>query len=281
MALDRLRPANPAVLSMPGAWRFKLDHGASPAVNGELPADAAIPDFATPAAFNPSEAGWTNIPVPANWEVEGFSQLTYQDRTRTPADDIGLYRRLLDIPASFAGQTVLWHFDGVYDGAEVFVNGQRVGYHESGFTAFDMDVTKAIKPGQRNLMAVRVYKNTSTSNLEKGSFWCLGGIFRETYLVALPQLHVDDLTVVTDLDAEYKDATLKSAVRVAGPVGAHFVVTGELYSLDGAKVTTPAMSQAGDIGADGAATVNLSANVTAPKLWNAEKPNLYYVLNST
>ena len=61
----------------------------------------------------------------------------------------------------------------------------------------------------------------------------------------------------------------------------NIVVTGELYSLDGAKVTTPAMSQAGDIGADGAATVNLSANVTAPKLWNAEKPNLYYVLNST
>jgi beta-galactosidase/beta-glucuronidase len=277
MAVDRLRPANPAVLSMTGAWRFQLDHGASPAVNGELPADAAIPGFATPAAFNPSEAGWTNIPVPANWEVEGFSQLTYQDRTRAPADDIGLYRRLVDIPASFAGQRVLWHFDGVYDGAEVFVNGQRVGYHESGFTAFDMDVTKALKPGQRNLMAVRVYKNTSTSNLEKGSFWCLGGIFRETYLVALPQLHVDDLTVVTDLDAQYKDATLQSSVRVAGPAGAHFVVTGELYSLDGAKVAIPPASQAGDIGADGSATVNLSAPVTAPKLWNAEKPNLYYV----
>jgi hypothetical protein len=77
MAVDRLRPANPAVLSMTGTWRFKLDHGASPAVNGELPADAAIPDFATPAAFNPSEAGWTNIHVPANWGVAGFSQLTH------------------------------------------------------------------------------------------------------------------------------------------------------------------------------------------------------------
>ena len=37
------------------------------------------------------------------------------------------------------------------------------------------------------------------------------------------------------------------------------------------------MSQAGDIGADGSATVALSAPVTAPKLWSAEKPNLYYV----
>ena len=236
-----------------------------------------MPDFATAAVSDGASAGWTNIPVPANWEIEGFSMLTYQDRNANPSDDIGLYRRLVDVPASFAGQRVLWHFDGVFDGAEVFVNGQRVGYHESGFTAFDMDVTTALEPGRRNLFAIRLYKKTSTSNLEHGSFWCLGGIFRETYLVALPQLHVDDVTAVTDLDARYKDATLNSAVRVAGPAGAHFVVSGELYSLDGSKVATSAMTQAGDIGADGSATVNLSAPVTAPKLWNAEKPNLYYV----
>jgi beta-galactosidase len=279
MAVDRLRPGNPAVLPMTGVWRFRLDHGASPAVRGEIPADASVPDFATDAVSDGASSGWTNIPVPANWEVEGFSMLTYQDRTGNPSDDIGLYRRWVDVPASFAGQRVLWHFDGAFDGAEVFVNGRRVGYHESGFTAFDMDVTTALEPGRRNLFAVRLYKKTSTSNLEKGSFWCLGGIFRETYLVALPQLCVDDVTVVTDLDAQYKDATLKSIVRVTGPAGAHFVVTGELFTLDGAKVETAAMSQSGDIGGDanGSATVTLSAPVTAPKLWNAEKPNLYYV----
>jgi hypothetical protein len=64
----------------------------------------------------------------------------------------------------------------VYDGAEVFVNGQRCGYHESGFTAFDIDVTKALKPGQRNLMAIRVYKKTSSGALDHGDFWCLGGM---------------------------------------------------------------------------------------------------------
>jgi len=272
--VDRVRLGNTNVLPMTGVWRFSLEHGASPAIRGEIPADAAIPDFAT---TNVSDAGWTNIPVPANWEIEGFSMLRYKDRLGNVSDDIGLYRRLVDIPANFAGQRVLWHFDGVYNGAEVFVNGQRVGYHESGFTAFDMDVTQALKPGQRNLFAVRVYKKTPSSNLDKGCYWCLGGIFRETYLVALPPLHVDDLTVVTDLDAQYQDATLKSALRVAGPVGARFVLAGELFTLDGAKVALPATSQAGEIGADGSATVNLTAPVTAPKLWNAEKPNLYYV----
>jgi beta-galactosidase/beta-glucuronidase len=272
--VDRLRPGNTNVLPMTGNWRFRLDHGVSPAVKGELPADAAIPDFASPDS---SDAGWTNIPVPANWEIEGFSILTYQLRGGDLSDDIGLYRRWVNVPASFAGQTVLWHFDGVYDGAEIFVNGKRCGYHESGFTAFDIDVTKALKPGQRNLFAVRVYKTTSTSNLERGSFWCLGGIYRENYLVVLPPLHVEDVRVVTDLDARYKDATLTSTVRVTGSSGAHFVLSGELYSLDGVKVAIPAMSQTGAIGADGSAIITLSAPVTAPKLWSAEKPNLYYV----
>jgi len=165
--VDRLRLGNTNVLAMTGTWRFNLDHGISPAVRGELPADTPVPDFAT---TNGTDAGWTNILVPANWEIEGFSTLTYQERTGRLSEDIGLYRRWVDIPANFAGQTVLWHFDGAYDGAEVFVNGQRCGYHESGFTAFDMDVTGALKPGRRNLFAVRVYKKTSTSNLEKAAF---------------------------------------------------------------------------------------------------------------
>jgi beta-galactosidase len=275
--VDRLRVGNPAVLPMTGTWRFKLDHGISPAVRGELPPDAAIPDFATLGA---SDADWKDIPVPANWEVEGFSIPTYQERTGNQSDDIGLYRRWVQIPASFAGQRILWHFDGVYDGAEVFVNGQRAGYHESGFTAFDIDVTAALKPGRRNLMALRVYKKTSSGSLDKGDFWCLGGIPRETYLVAVPPLHVDDVTVVTILDGQYKDATLKSTVRVAGPAGARFTLAGELYSLDGTKVALPPMSQAADIGADGSATVVLTTPVAAPKLWSAEKPNLYYVFYS-
>ena len=144
--------------------------------------------------------------------------LTYQDRATNQANqstDIGLYRRLVDIPASFAGQRVLWHFDGAFDGAEVFVNGQRCGYHESGFTAFNIDVTKALKPGQRNLMAVRVYKKAPPAVWTKASFWCLGGIYRETYLVALPPLHVDDVTVVTDLDGSTR--TPCSSRRSASP----------------------------------------------------------------
>jgi beta-galactosidase len=277
--VDGLRIKNPAVLSMNGDWRFKLEHGVSPAVAGVMPAstEGAAGVF---AATDANDKDWKSIPVPANWEIEGFSRPTFQDRGNNSSDDIGLYRRSVNVPANFAGQQVLWHFDGVYDGAEVFVNGRRVGYHESGFTAFDIDVTPALQPGKPNLFAVRVYKKTPSGNMDKGDFWCLGGIYRDCYLVALPSVHVDDITIRTDLDAQYKDATLKTTVRVVGKAGSKVTVTGELYGFDGKVVSLPAMQQGGTTDANGVASLTLEAPVKSPKLWSAEKPNLYYVVLS-
>jgi hypothetical protein len=55
--VDGLRLANAAVLPMTGTWRFKLDHGKSPAVKGELPADSSIPAI---AALDASDADRKN-----------------------------------------------------------------------------------------------------------------------------------------------------------------------------------------------------------------------------
>jgi beta-galactosidase len=276
--LDRLRVNNPAVLPMTGTWRFKLEHGSSPAVKGVLPApDAATGSF---AAASLNDQDWKDIPVPANWEIEGFSMPTFQNRGNGASDDIGLYRRWVDVPGSFSGKKVLWHFDGVYDGAEVWVNGQRAGYHESGFTAFDIDVTSALQPGKSNLFAVRVYKKTPSGTMDKGDFWCLGGIYRDNYLVALPPVHIDDVTITTDLDENYKDASLKAQVRVVGPAGSPSNLRGLLYGLDGTRISIPEMVLSSKIGADGTANMTLTAPVQSPKLWSAEKPSLYYVVLS-
>jgi beta-galactosidase len=277
VTLDKLRSDNAAVLSMNGTWRFKLEHGMSPAENGVLPESTNTADGRF-AAAGMSDADWKNIPVPANWEIEGFSRPTFQDRGTNASDDIGLYRRLVEVPANFAGKQVLWHFDGVYDGTEVFVNGQRVGYHESGFTAFDVDVTRALQPGKRNLFALRVYKKTPSGTMDKGDFWCLGGIYRDNYLVALPPLHVDDVTIVTDLDTNYQNAILNTTIRLVGQAGAWFNVAGELYGLDGGRISTPSIRRQGIIGADGTTTLTFRTPVKSPKLWSAEKPNLYYIV---
>ncbi|BCM88924.1 beta-galactosidase [Abditibacteriota bacterium] len=220
-----------------------------------------------------ADAAWDNTPVPSNWEMLGYSVPTYN----TVDNTVGLYRRTINVPATWAGRRIYWRFDGALDGAEIFVNGQKAGYHESGYTAFDVDVTGLLKPGQSNLLAVRVSKTTPSYEADTGDYQSMGGIYRDTSLIAVPQTHVHDITVQTPLAPNYRDATLNTQVQVMGKAGQAITVNGRLLGSDG-KPTPVQFSATSSLGPDGLGTINLSAPVTAPKLWSAEKPNLYYVV---
>jgi beta-galactosidase len=226
--------------------------------------------FAGPGA---PDADWDKIAVPSNWEMLGYSLPTYNAVDNT----VGLYRRWVDVPKAWAGRRIVWHFDGALDGAEVFVNGHRAGYHESGYTAFDVDLTGLVRPGARNLFAVRVCKSTPSSDCETGDFQAMGGIYRDTSLIAVPVTHIHNLTVRTPLSADYRDATLTAAVQVMGTPGDAVRLSGALFGSDGMR-TPVQLSGQGRVGADGTATVLLRAPVKAPRLWSAEKPNLYYLV---
>ena len=231
---------------------------------------AALDAFAS-AGYD--DAGWDRISVPSNWEMLGYSLPTYNSVDNT----VGQYRRIVTVPAAWAGKRVYWHFDGALDGAEIFVNGQKAGYHESGYTAFNVDLTGLIQPGKPNLFAVRVSKTTPSDDCETGDFQAMGGIYRDTSLIAVPQTHVSDITVRTPLSANYKDATLQTQLKVAGAPGQNIVINGRLMRGSG-QATGVHVFGMGRIGANGTAQIAMSAPVKAPALWSAEKPNLYYVV---
>ena len=235
-------------------------------------AAAAENSFAS-TTFN--DAKWDTVSVPSNWEMAGYSIPTYDSVDNT----VGLYRRVVDVPAAWAGKRVYWHFDGALDGAEVFVNGQKAGYHESGYTAWNIDLTGLVKPGQKNLFAVRVSKTTPSDDCETGDFQAMGGIYRDTSLIAVPQTRIDDIVVRTPLAANYRDATLATQVHVAGTPGQAVAVTGKLFRRNGQPAGV-SVSGSGRLGPAGTARIAMSAPVKAPALWSAEKPNLYYVVFS-
>lgn len=238
------------------------------------PPPAAEPDGAELEAFTRldfDDSLWSDIPVPSNWEIEGFSVPTYWG----PDNTVGLYRRWIDVPAAFADQRVLLHFDGVNNGAEVWLNEQRVGYHESGMTAWELDVTEAVRPGKRNLLALRVCKTTPSHDLDTGDYWFLGGIYRETYLLALPPTHIEDITILTDLDDAWRDADLTVQVAVRGIAGATVSVRGRLHDPTGALLETPVLAGEATVDEAGRAVLTLTAPVRDPRLWSAEKPALY------
>ena len=202
-------PADPQfVHSLDGQWSFRLEQ------DGEYvkPKDGKPRPVKLPATFIPFEkldykpdASWQPITVPGNWEMFGWSPATYLQ----PDNAIGLYRLEFDVPADWKDRVVKLNFDGVQNGAELYLNGQPVNVdepsegkanlHIGGYTAFQADLTPAVKFGEKNLLAIRVYKNTNYADMDSGDYFFLGGIHRDVTLFSVPKTHLDDLTVRTHL----------------------------------------------------------------------------------
>ena len=257
------------VQSLDGTWRFKLEQG--PNEDGSRSKDwGAIQPIRTPAIFETfyapdykEDATWNDLAVPGNWEMAGYSPATYNQ----PDNASGFYRKWITIPADWKGRLVRINFDGVQNGAEIWLNGKpvavsepswgRSNYHEGGWTAWQADLTPQVKFGEKNLLAIRVTKNTKSSNLDSGDYFFLGGIYRTVTLFSIPQAHIEDITVQTFL----KDgkAEVKTAVAVAGE-GTVSIKLGKEKAIEAAV-------------SNGKAEV--SQIVSKPKLWSAEHPNLY------
>lgn len=261
------------VISLNGTWRFKLEQAPPPSrflgVSGQ-PIPIEYPTNIEPFYLNNyrEDSAWRDLVVPGNWEMAGFSPATYDQ----PDNASGLYRLSFKVPSRWKGRLVKVNFDGVQNGCEIWCNGQpvaadlpswgRTNYHESGWTAWQADLTPAIKFGEANLLALRVIKNTKSVDCDSGDFFLLGGVHRPVTLFSVPAAHLADLAVRTTLQDDH---------------GAQVTVVGQLsQGGKGVKVSMllegqpPLESQPDDNG-----QVQLTQTVGNPKLWSAEFPNLY------
>ena len=277
LARERRRDRSPWFQSLNGRWKF--NYAKSPAAR---PVDFARADFA--------DASWSEIRVPANWEIEGFGLPIYSNsrypffydrrNPRVPIDDnpVGSYRRTFTVPEAWKGRRVLLHFAGVDSAFYVWVNGVRVGYNEDSRTPAEFDITNRVKSGD-NVLAVEVYRWSDGSYLEDQDMFRLSGIYRDVYLWSPPQQHIRDFEVRTDLDAAYRNATMTIALAVnnAGARPASLRVAAELLDPAGQPVRMPAAVSV-DVPAAGESTRTIDARITAPRLWSSETPALYTLL---
>jgi autotransporter-associated beta strand protein len=259
------------VISLNGNWRFYFERLSSYFIGS--PPNITIVDSSQPfQTTNYVEgAGWTNLAVPGNWEMAGLSPATYY----VPDTTSGLYRYWFQVPVSWQGRLVYLSLDGVQDSAEVWLNGQPVtvnesswgldNYHESGWTAFQVDLTPQVQFGTTNLLAIRVVKKTPSVDLDTGDYFLLGGIYRPVTLYSVPQTNFANVQVETHLLPNYQ-----AEVDVSADVTGGDASTPVSMTLDGVETVTNA--------ANGKAV--FARVVNQPKLWSAEFPNLYdLVLN--
>ena len=257
------RTESPWFKSLNGDWKFNWVK--NPA---ERPADFYKPDY--------DISSWKTIPVPSNWEIQGYglriyTNIPYPFKKNPPHapvewNPVGSYRHEFEVPKGWDGRDVLITFDGVQSAFYLWINGEKVGYSQGSRTPAEFNITKYLKPG-KNILAAEVYRWCDGSYLEDQDFWRLSGIFRDVYLWSTAASHIRDFTVVTELDAQYRDANLKVNAEVLNPAG---TVEIELFNPDGKSI--------GKSSAACASSTDLQIPVSNPLKWTAESPALYTIL---
>ncbi len=269
---------SPWQLSLNGQWRF---HYARTPV--EAPADYAA------EAWDDSE--WNDLPVPSCWQLHGYGRPHYTnirypfviDPPRVPSENpTGSYRRTFFVPETWSsGQRMVLRFDGVDSAFELYVNGQYIGFSKGSRVPAEFDVTGPIRPGQTNLVAVRVWQWSDGSYLEDQDMWWLSGIFRDVTLTAEPPVALWDLRVEPGLHPGNANATLRveAALQTTGAQEHPCRLEMTLLDPDGGPVAGVSAGAA-DIRIKGGEPVRatLSAEVPAPRLWSADAPHLYTAL---
>ncbi len=96
------------------------------------------------------DASWKKVTLPHAWNEDDAFKKDIVDLST----GIAWYRKQFTLPASARGKKVFLEFEGVRQGAEVFVNGKSMGLHENGIMAFGLDISEAATTGV-NLVAVR------------------------------------------------------------------------------------------------------------------------------
>lgn len=260
--------------SLNGNWKFSYTDRAK-----NRPLGFFEPDF--------TDATWSTLPVPSNWELHGFGLPIYTNIIypfpRNPPfvgedNPVGSYRKTFTVPDTWSDKQVILHFGSITGCAFVYVNGVKVGISKAAKTAAEFNITPYLKKGE-NLLAVQVFRWHDGSYLEDQDFWRLTGIERDVFVYALPSLNIWDYFLHTDLDASYTDGTFKADVSLrqfkGNPIK-EALLSVELKDQEGNIVFSQKNSI--KVSGDSIQEISFRGKLPHPLKWTAETPNLYQCL---
>ncbi|WED22311.1 beta-galactosidase [Vibrio sp. JC009] len=261
--------------SLNGEWKFNLFSRPE-----EVPAESINADF--------DDAGWNDIKVPANWQMQGhdkpiYTNIKYPFQDNPPfvpeENPTGCYRTSFELEEMWAKRTTRIIFEGVNSAFHLWCNGEWVGYSQDSRLPAEFDLSSYLKAGKNQLM-VMVMRWSDGSYLEDQDMWWLSGIFRDVSLLSKPEVALEDISIQTELDGTYRDATLKLRTRLNSKTTSHKINV-KLFDANNQPIGESAgyNSQCGQRVIDEKGSWEDIAfheiAVTEPQKWSAESPYLY------
>ena len=224
--------------------------------------------------YQPSNNGYFKNAKPKNkselieYDFDKSETLKVPGDWNTQSDQLFFYEGTVWYKKSFDYQRkpntrIFVYFGAANYFADVYLNGEKLGQHEGGFTAFNFEITNRVKETD-NFLVVKVDNKRRRDAVPTlmTDWWNYGGLTRDVKIIETPQTFVNDYMV--QLQKGSRD-------RVTGWV-----------KLDGERLNqkvTVRIPEAGvnrsfTTNAGGTATLDFTADL---KLWSPESPKLYDV----
>ncbi|MEU4162928.1 beta-glucuronidase [Actinoplanes sp. NPDC026670] len=195
--------------------------------------------------------------------LEAAVPASYNDLFTDPAirDHVGWawYRRTVRVPRGWTGERILVRVEAATHHGRVYVGDTLVAEHVGGYTPFDADITDLVTAGAEFRLTIGVNNELTEATIPPGTitvdqagrkrqqyqhdFYNYAGLHRSVWLHSVPEVHVTDVTVVTDLDGmvHYEVEPASARVRILDASGAQVAV-----GADGvAKIENPTLWQPG------------------------------------
>ncbi|MHC4518159.1 MAG: glycoside hydrolase family 2 protein [Planctomycetota bacterium] len=226
-------------LNLNGTWQFRFDKE-----NAGLDRDWAAGKADFPLSIT--------VPFPWGSKLSGV-----EDQA-----DIGWYRRTIRVPDDWQGRRVFVVVGACDWLTTAWLDGQKVGTFQGGYTPFEFELTDHVKPGQDQQLVLRVDDTKHPFKLEgKQGYGPARGIWQTIYLEARPQVAIETIQFLPDIDA--KKVTVK--VRLDQPAPAQMK-----FSLQGGAKASANIAQ-------GKKRIELDVPIKRMRLWSLEDPHLYEV----
>lgn len=269
LALENVFSKSPWYKSLNGIWKF---HYTDQPEN--RPLDFHKKDL--------KEDNWKTIPVPGNWELNGFglpiyTNIIYPFPKNPPFIDhkyapVGTYRMNFTVPENWNGKDVIIHFGSVTGAMYLYINGQQVGFSKASKLPAEFNITRYLSKGM-NSLAVQVYRWHDGSYLEDQDFWRLTGIERDVYLFAKNKVSIRDFEFMADLEENYTNGLFSASIDLNNPANEAVTVFVDVLDNTGKKILSLNKKISGLQPLD-----PFTASIKNVNKWSSETPYLYTAL---
>ncbi len=245
-------------MSLNGSWRF-LPDPTQRGLRDQYPRYTIPRDQKQMPGGPLIEYDWDEAPlirVPGDWNSQDPRYLWYEG--------LGWYRRRVAAPPPDANARHFLYFEAANYLTHVYLNGEKLGEHEGGFTPFAFEVTGKLLPDNSLVVGVSNRKLPDGIPVADADWWNYGGITRPVWLLSTPKTYIQDFGLTL---APSGPPTITGFVALDGPGRGDAKVRISIPEL-GVSIETRTDDS-------GRAAIEVRPNGLEP--WSPERPRLYGV----